>query len=518
MILTSSSSAAKDLARGVMKFDGAPDPSGWRPGVTSEICKTAPMYHETVKRLADTISRFISEEDLLKPGDRLGLAVSGGSDSVAMLRLLLELRSELGIVPSVLHFNHRLRGDDSDADQEFVKQLSQQLSLEFFCGNENVALWAERRGLSLEAAARSLRYDFFSQVMRDARVDRVATAHTLDDQAETVLLKLSRGGGTRGLAGIYPKLAVNGSSASDPGNAIIRPLLKVRRSELESFLFSIRQSWREDKSNRDLRHMRNVVRHGIMPRLERNLNPSVREALANTAEIARAEEEYWTARVSALMPNLIKPEARQGSLTLDIDVLCAQPIALQRRAIRAFAELSGFRLEFKHVEQVRRLASVVHKTQSVKLPGGWIASRDTRCISLFASAPNPKRCDYEYALTLPGEVAIPEAGKLIRAVVISPTEQWAYNLDHAIDPALLANGLHVRNWRAGDRFWPGHSKSSKKIKRLLQERHISKEDRMLMPVVASGDQIVWVQGFATPRTWRPPDSAREVVIIEASNI
>jgi tRNA(Ile)-lysidine synthase len=470
-----------------------------------------------MKRLAEAISRFISEEELLKPGDRLGLAVSGGSDSVAMLRLLLELRAELGIVLAVLHFNHRLRGDDSDADQEFVNRLSQRHGLEFFCGSRNAALWAEERGLGLEVAARSLRYKFFSKVMRDARLNRVATAHTLDDQAETVLLKLSRGAGTRGLAGIYPKLTVNQSPANDYENVIIRPLLKVRRRELESYLFSIGQSWREDKSNRDLRHMRNVVRHGILPRLERNLNPSVREALADTAEIARAEEEYWTARVSALMPNLIKLAAGDDSSMLDTDVLSAQPVALQRRAIRAFAELSGSRLEFKHVEHVRRLASAGHKTQSVQLPGGWIVSRGPQGIS-FASSPNPKHFDYEYALTLPGEVAVPEAGKLIRALVVSPAEQSAYNLDHAIDPALLANGLHVRNWRAGDRFWPGHSKSPKKIKRLLQERHISKEDRKLMPIVASGDQVVWVEGYATPKTWRPADSAREIVIIEGSNI
>ena len=199
--------------------------------------------------------------------------MSGGADSVALLRLLLELRKELGLVLSVVHFNHKLRGADADADENFVAELAKNFHLEFYCESGDVAGLASAKGAGIEAAARDMRYRFFRKLLSDGTLDRVATAHTLDDQAETVLLRIARGAGTRGLAGIYPQLSVPGSQFSEA--SIIRPLLGVRRKALESYLHEIGQGWREDKSNRDLRFARNRVRHGVLPRLERALNPSV---------------------------------------------------------------------------------------------------------------------------------------------------------------------------------------------------------------------------------------------------
>ena len=159
--------------------------------------------------------------------------------------------------------------------------------------------------LSTEAAARQLRYRYFRQLFEEQKLNRIATGHTLDDQAETVLLRVVRGAGTRGLAGIYPQLQVKGSQFS-----VVRPLLQTRRKLLEGYLEEIGQDWREDSSNRDLRHARNRVRHGIVPRLERTLNPSVRETLAETADIARSEEEYWQKEVDRVLPEVWQAERR----------------------------------------------------------------------------------------------------------------------------------------------------------------------------------------------------------------
>src|SRR5438105_266555 len=238
------------------------------------------MYHEAVKKLAQSVLAYIRQEGLLKAGDRVGVAISGGTDSVALLRLLLELRAELGIVLSVVHFNHNLRGSESDSDEDFVKQLAERHELEFFCERGDVEAHARSMQLSTEAAARQLRYRYFQRLLGENRLDHVATGHTLDDQAETVLLRIIRGAGTRGLAGIYPQLRVGRSPFS-----VIRPLLRTTRTELEAYLIEIGQEWREDSSNRDLRHARNRVRHEIMPRLEHSLNPAVRESLAEVAEI-----------------------------------------------------------------------------------------------------------------------------------------------------------------------------------------------------------------------------------------
>ncbi len=476
-----------------------------------------------MQKLAEAVFRFIRGNKLLNPGDRLGLAVSGGADSVALLRLMLELRDELGVLISIIHFNHKLRGNDSEADEDFVRQLSSKHELEFFSASGNTAHHAENKHLSLEAAARDLRYEFFLAVARDARLNRLATAHTLDDQAETVLLKLVRGAGTRGLAGIYPMLLIKPSAADEHHGvhlekSIIRPLLEARRRDIEFYLEGLRQPWREDNSNRDLRHSRNVVRHGILPRLERNLNPAVREALAETAEIARAEEEYWRTKVAELMPEVLKPtDSHHPGGVLHWRILSAQPKAFQRRVVKAFAESLGFNLEFKHVESILRMASENRHSQCLVLPGGWKATMASGGICIQPPH-TPTISDYEYSLPVPGRIKVPEAGRWIEALLIRPTAQSAYNLDDAIDPSLLAGELKVRNWRPGDRFWPEHTKSPKKIKDLLQERHVIGPDRKRVPIVASDSEVVWVEGFSVPKALRQRDPTKEALIIQETKL
>jgi len=251
-----------------------------------------------VHKLAQNVLAYVRKQDLMRAGDRVGIALSGGADSVALFRLMLELRQEIGVVLSLIHLNHKLRGAESDADEAFVRQFAQSHGLELICDRRDVTVRATECELSLEAAGRALRYEYFRSAL-EGGLNRIATAHTLDDQAETSLLKLARGSGTRGLAGIWPKVAAShrlspvseDEKHGDP--SIVRPLLGTRRQDLRIYLAEIGQSWREDSSNRDLRHTRNRIRHGILPRFERHVNPRVCETLAETAEIARSEEEYW---------------------------------------------------------------------------------------------------------------------------------------------------------------------------------------------------------------------------------
>jgi len=447
-----------------------------------------------VQSLPESVTAYIHKRRLLKAGDRVGTAVSGGADSVALLRLLLELRKQLGIVLSVVHFNHKLRGADSDADEHFVAELARRHKLELHADSTDVAAFALKRHLSLETAAREARYEFFRRLLRGGRVNRIATAHTLDDQAETVLLRIMRGAGTRGLAGIYPQLSVEGSQFS-----VIRPLLGTRRKDLEAYLRELGQDWREDASNRDLRHARNRIRHGILPRMERNLNPLVREALAETAEIARAEEEYWEQEVTKVLPAPIRP-------TLKLTTLRGLPLAMQRRVIRLIAESVGIRLEFRHVEEILQLAS----GESAALPKDWLASRKKDELR-FEHCAEKKRTDYEYSLPVPGAVDVPETGSRFESVLIS--EKGAYNPDHLLNRTALRDELCVRNWRPGDRFWPPHTKAEKKIKELLQERHLTGAEKTGWPVVVSGSAIVWVRGFAVPRALRAESKTNQAVLI-----
>ncbi len=448
------------------------------------------MYYVAVQKLAQSVLHYIRKHGLLKAGDRVGIAVSGGADSVASLRLLLELRKEIGVVLSAVHFNHKLRGAASDEDERFVAQLAQEHKLELHCESGKVAAYAAEKHLSLETAARQMRYQYFRRLLLESMVNRIATGHTLDDQAETVLLKIVRGAGTRGLAGIYPQLSVPGSQFSA---SIVRPLLGIRRKDLEAYLLGLGQSWREDKSNRDLRHMRNRVRHGILPRLEHHLNPGVREALAETAEIARAEEEFWQKEVSRVFSSVWARSA------LTVSALANLPLALQRRVIRAASESLGLPLDFHHVEEILALSSKQPGSdKGTELRDRWVVLRNKGELHFKLQNVVASKLDYEYCLSIPGSVEVRETESRFEAVLISGSAAKGYNPGDLLDRALLGSEVKVRNWRPADRFWPSHTKVPKKIKELLQERHVTGPERKLWPVVVSGTDVVWVRGIPAP--------------------
>jgi tRNA(Ile)-lysidine synthase len=191
------------------------------------------------------------------------------------------------------------------------------------------------------------------------------------------------------------------------------------------------------------------------------------------------------------------------------------PLALQRRVVRAAAESLGLRLEFNHVEEILKVASgQPGSSKSTLLPDNWVASRNRNELRFAPSGVAKETTNYEYRLPVPGRLEVPEAGALFEVVRVPGRTGPEYNPEHLFDSELLAKELRVRNWRAGDRFRPAHTKSPKKIKELLQERHVTGRERKLWPVVVSGDDVVWVRGFPTPAHFRPRDEANAVVIRE----
>ena len=297
-----------------------------------------------MRELSQKLLQTIRKQELLRPGDRVAAAVSGGADSVALLLLLDELRGELGIVLSVAHVNHKLRGAESDEDERFVAGLARARGLECHFANlplGGVRLTAEpdaRPVAGLEAKARKLRYDFFRELARKGNVDKIATAHTLDDQAETLLLRIFRGTGVRGLAGVHPRLAL-GERGQAVGE-VVRPLLSVRRAELRDYLQGRGQPWREDSSNENLSFTRNRVRQRLLPLITAEFGERAIEHMAELSEIARAEEE-WAVSTQYSVPGIQRAELAdavanaKGTIrnraTLDIEPLLALPLAAARR-------------------------------------------------------------------------------------------------------------------------------------------------------------------------------------------
>jgi tRNA(Ile)-lysidine synthase len=458
---------------------------------------------------------------LIVPGDRVAVAVSAGADSVALLRALLELREQLGAVISVAHFHHGIRGAEADSDLQFVKDLAANFGLELHIGAGDVPAYARIQKVSLEAAARELRHRWFAQLVREGKADKIATAHTLDDQAETVLMRIVRGTGSRGLSGIFP---------AQETKHLIRPLLEVSRRQVEAYLKELRQPWREDSSNLDLSHTRNRVRHELLPLLERDFNPGIRQTLADLAEVARGEAAYWDTEVLALLPRLVRPgkPSRSGrsttgeasqTLSLDLAAFRALPLALQRHVLQELGKQQGTALEFKHIQQIAEIIQQPARARRLSLPNGLTAVLTFRELQISRANEPPMGGAYSYTLRVPGEVAVLELGETVRARVVPAGSAMAeYNPEALLDRARLACELTVRSWRAGDRFFPAKTRSPKKLKELLQAGRLGREltlaERKIWPVVESAGKIVWVRGFAVPEAFA--FRAGDAVLIEES--
>jgi tRNA(Ile)-lysidine synthase len=302
--------------------------------------------------------------EIIQPGDRVCVAVSGGADSVALLLALVaankQPREALGVALSAAHVHHNLRGDEADADEAFVRLLCERLEVPLHTRRVDVPARIEATGETVEEAARNLRYACFRELIERGEADSVATAHTLDDQAETVMMKLLRGAWTEGLSAIHPMLPV-------VGGRIIRPLLGVRRGEIEAYLREQGQAWREDSSNADTAYTRNRVRRELMPVL-RGFNPNLELALGNVAELAREEEARWQTELARLLPQIMLPgkpvrgggravgtlPGEQG-VAIEIERLRAFDPATRRRVLRGAARQMGARLSFEETARILAL-------------------------------------------------------------------------------------------------------------------------------------------------------------------
>jgi tRNA(Ile)-lysidine synthase len=465
--------------------------------------------------------KSIRRQESIRAGDRVAAAVSGGADSVALLCLFLELRAELGIVLSIAHVNHKLRGNESDEDARFVANLADQHGLELHVCEAGVdSHHISGTGSGIEAAARELRYSFFRQLALEGRVAKIATAHTLDDQAETVLLRIFRGTGIQGLSGIHPRIIFE-----EQGRAfgeVVRPLLGVRRAVIHEFLREQGQSWREDSSNRDIGFLRNRLRHRLLPVVSEEFGEAAIAHMAELAEIARAEEKHWKAGHPEirLQGGDAGGETRQAA-SLPVGSLLELPLAAQRRLMRAWLETHApdLSMSFRLIEESLELARGA-AGRKLELSAGQNLRR--RQHELLLESEPLIGCgeaadydyDYEYALAVPGAVEIPELGAGVEARVVDASGVPERERGQLLDLGCMPKEVLIRNWRPGDRFWPAHTASAKKVKDLLNDRHATGAEKKRWPVaVAESCGLVWMRGFAVPEAFRAPAVASKAIWI-----
>jgi tRNA(Ile)-lysidine synthase len=469
------------------------------------------------ERVVSRAPGLLIDTTLLRPGMRLGVGVSGGADSVALLRAVHARRAELGLVLHVAHLHHGLRGAEADADLEFVRALAAGLGLTFHEARVETAREAEENGESIEEAARRLRYAWFRELMAGTPLDAMATAHTRDDQAETVLGKFLRGAWTEGLAGIAPKFEA-------PEGMIVRPLLGATRGEVESYLTALGQTWREDKSNLDAAFTRNRIRHELLPLLE-GWNPRLREHMAQMADVAREEEAWWEIELGRVAPQLLlagKPVRGGGrsswsptlsaqnaermghpasqaddGLAIDVTRFAALAPALQRRLLRHAAEKLGGSLDFGGTEALRMLALAGRAGQRRELAQGLRGERTPRELRLTVEAAGGAEAGNggpipEYVGTVPGEIAGPAFGVRL---------QVEAGADSAQEGGLEQKQARLRNWRAGDRVTLRHSSGPRKVKEVLERLRVTGSDRAVWPVLEVEGRIVWMKGVELEAGW-----------------
>lgn len=416
---------------------------------------------------------------------------------MALLFLLEELRAELGVVLSVAHVNHKLRGSESDEDEAFTKGLAARLGLEFDAGIAPIKAMAssvESVGSkpNLEASARKCRYEFFRSLGEQGRVNKIATAHTLDDQAETVLLRIFRGTGIRGLAGIHPRLPLSSTTE------VVRPLLRFRRAELRDYLRARNEAWCEDSSNADPTFLRNRIRQRLLPLIAEEFGDASIEHMAELAEIARAEEEYCAGAGEFI-------SAESSGTSLDAKKLPAAPLAIQRRLVRAWLETNApeASISFALIEEILQLARG-EAGQKLELPGEVSRNiRRGRAEVVIEAAASSSAEQYEYTLHVPGAVDVPEIGARFVARIVETASLAEGQNAALLDPAEVGEKLTIRNWRPGDRYWPAHTAREKKVKELLADLHATGAKKKLWPVAVDAQaRIVWMRGFAAPEAAR----------------
>ena len=483
--------------------------------------------------LALKVLGLIREHRLVSGRRWLVVAVSGGQDSVCLLHILVKLQKELKVKLHVAHLNHQLRGAESEADAQYVSGLAGQLGIPATIGQRDVKAYQARHRVSLEEAAREVRYAFLAEVAESIGADRIAVGHTSDDHVETILMHLIRGSGTRGLRGLPPS---SRWPFTGTGLTVIRPLLPVSRAETVGYCRRYQLEPRIDATNRSLSPLRNRIRLKLRPLLE-SYNPRVAEALLRTARIATDDFALLNKEVTRMWG---KVAWRQGkTVILDKKRLLNLPPAGQRYLLQmAIEELLGSLkdIEMRHIEGIMAaLTKPVGKR--LHLPGSLVFTIEYNqyLIGPEAAALSPfPTLEKELTLEIPGETRL--SGWQVAATILSssvvkggPNEGTALwdavgkdsagdNFTAYLDFDRVGNNVLVRGYQPGDRFQPLGMSQPKKLGEFMIDAKIPRTWRQRVPIVCSPRHILWVVGWRIDDRVKVTESTQQVLCLRFSRI
>ena len=466
------------------------------------LIKEPPVrFHALEIRVRKTIQEF----NMITPGERIVVAVSGGADSTALLICLHKLAPEFSLSLTVAHLNHRIRGAEGDADVEFVRKMCSDLQLPFISEIIEVKEQAAASGQNLEALARRLRYDFLRQTAIHVGARKIAVGHNLNDQAETALFRFLRGSGTEGLSAIHP--VVDG--------LIIRPLLDCSRNLIDEYLKQRNACYREDSSNADLKYARNRIRRELIPYLQANFNPQLIPAIAREALLTREAWEFIESHAANAYATL-HSHSKEG-ISLKISALLKLDPVLQKEVLRkalkeCLGSIQGIRSV--HIYSLLSLCEMTGGSEQIPIPHGGIAIRQYTDLILRKHPPQAPPA-YAYPLNLPGECFVPESRVRFRCTIASNPDFSITKQDFCtnafLDPSVLPKSLTIRSRIPGDRYGgSGH----RKVKKMLIDHRIPRLQRSLLPMVVAENDVIWIPGFRPARAYEAKQGSPSCVFIE----
>ena len=466
------------------------------------------------------IKKALVEHEMICPGDCVLVGVSGGPDSVALLFGLFELRDELNIKLAIAHLNHSARGEESDRDAEFVRSLGDTLQLKTLVEKVDVAAHQETSKTSFQETARHLRLEFLQRV-RWAKVNanKIALGHTLDDQAETVLINLLRGSGLKGIGGMSP--------VRPP---YIRPLFYCSRSEVIDFLSDREISFCQDSSNEKTDYLRNRIRLELIPLLRERFNPKVAENLFEASGIFRAENDYLKTLEDHEFQRAVLASKANEVINMDVDYVTALPLALKRRLVRkGIQSVKGDlrKITSFHIQEALRLFDKAEKGKRIDLPGNLQISclgdrvefkRIQGSASSILTEEDNRESDWMRPLNIPGETPVEKAGLTLKAEIIEP-DKAGFPGDQVnqafLDFEKTGKNIVIRFFQAGDRLKPLGMKGTKKLKSLFIDEKVPQGIRSTVPILTTGDNdIIWVYGTRIAHPYRVTSNTSKVLFIK----
>ena len=459
---------------------------------------------DPVKKIVKKVENTITGYRMLERGDRVIVAVSGGADSVCLLDILFTLKEILGLTLMVAHFDHGLRPDEDEYETDFVKSLAASFDCNFV--TKKAARSLKPGNASLEEKARDVRYRFLNEIKERLSAQKIATGHNLNDQAETVLMRLLRGSGPSGLSGIPPVRDTH----------IIRPLIEVTRNEIESYLSSKGLSHITDSSNSETRHLRNKIRLNLLPQLEK-YQPKIVEILGRTAGIMRKENTWLEAKAT----RWVKKWAEKGlndEIVLPLSRFKGLPEPLKNHVLRqALKTTAGSlrRISLRNIDAIKRVAEGSKPQAEVTLPNILAVKREYDSLIFLKSKPETPK-PFCYIIEKPGAFDLETLGCTMKLEEVErkilaklTTAPWTA----CLDADLIIYPLMLRNFRPGDRFVPLGMTGHKKLKSLFIDMKIPSHVREQIPILTQENEPIWVCGLRIDDRFKVTSTTKRVLKI-----